>query len=196
MKPYNIRIAAPLSLVLALWFAGASYGQSLADLARQERARKAQTRAAKEYTNDDIPAPTISATASAPAASQPSAPESAPQGGEQAAAPGGAAKPPAEVEKSQADLEKEYRERAAKLKETQEFEERKLDVMQRELNLMQQQYYSDPNVGLREQYGREEINKRTADIEAQRAAVEKAKQAVADLEEELRRKNLPTGWAR
>ncbi len=68
--------------------------------------------------------------------------------------------------------------------------------MQRELNLAQQQFYSDPNVALREQYGREDINKRTADIEAQKATVEKAKQAISNLEDELRAKSLPAGWAR
>ena len=190
MRATNIRIAAPLTMVLALWFAGASYGQSLADLARQERARKeGQAKAAKEYTNDDIPAATLAAAAPTPA------PEGKVPAAEQAVA-AGETKPPVQAEKSPAEVEKEYRERAAKLKETQEFEERKLDVMQRELNLMQQQYYSDPNVALREQNTREEINKRTADIEAQGAAADKAKQAVADLEEELRRKGLPAGWAR
>ena len=68
--------------------------------------------------------------------------------------------------------------------------------MQRELNLMQVQYYSDPNVALREQNTRGEINQRIQEIEAQKGTIEKAKQAVADLEEELRRKNLPPGWAR
>ena len=99
-------------------------------------------------------------------------------------------------EKSAAEIEKEYRDKAAKLAENVAFEERRLDVLQRDLNLTQQQYYSDPNVALREQYSRADINKRTAEIEAQKATVEKAKQAVTDLEEELRKKSLPAGWAR
>ncbi|MBI4479671.1 MAG: hypothetical protein HY651_06580 [Acidobacteria bacterium] len=157
-------------------------GPSLAELARQQRAKKQQEpKGGKVFTNEDIPAATISP---APAA-EPSQPA-----GE---APAGAA---AATEKSPAELEKEYRDKFTKLREDQSLEERRLDVMQRELNLAQQQYYSDPNVALREQYGREEINKRTADIESQKAAVEKAKQAVADLEEEVRTKGLPAGWAR
>ena len=68
--------------------------------------------------------------------------------------------------------------------------------MQRELNLMQQQYYPDPQIALQQQYSREDINKRNADIEVQKANVEKAKQAIADFEDELRQKSLPAGWAR
>jgi hypothetical protein len=196
MKPVNLRIAAPLSLLLAFCFAGASYGQSVADLARKERTRKAQQpRTGKQYTNDNIPATTIGGPAATTPSAQPT-PAAEAEAEEEAAAGAEETKPPAEAGPSQADLEKAYRERAAKLRETLEFEERKLDVMQRELNLAQQQFYSDPNVAMREQYSRADINKRTADIETQQALVEKAKQAFTDLEEELRHKNLPPGWAR
>jgi hypothetical protein len=61
---------------------------------------------------------------------------------------------------------------------------------------MQQQYYPDPQMALQQQYSRDDINKRTADIETQKANVEKAKQAITDLEDELRQKGLPPGWAR
>ena len=162
--------------------------QSLAELARQERAKKGQAvRSGRVFTNEDIPAATMS---SAPAEAQPAAET---KEGEPPAATEQAA---GAQEKTSADIEKEYRDKFAKLKEAQDLEERRLDVMQRELNLAQQQFYSDPNVALREQYGREDINKRTADIEAQKATVEKAKQAIADLETELRAKSLPPGWAR
>ena len=43
---------------------------------------------------------------------------------------------------------------------------------------------------------RSNINKRVQEIETQKGAVEKAKQAIAALEEELRVKGLPAGWAR
>ena len=183
---YKLALAL-ISLCTAFSIAAPAQGPSLADIARQTRAKKQQEpKGGKVFTNEDIPAPTISP---APPAAQPA--EGAPAGvaaaAEAPAAPG---------EKSREDLEKEYREKFAQLKQNQELEERRLDVMQRELNLAQQQHYSDPNVALREQYGREEINKRTADIETQKAAVEKAKQAIADLETELRAKNLPPGWAR
>jgi len=178
---------------MALCLAGAAYGQSLADLARQERAkRKQEPKAAKVYTNADIPAPTL-----AGAPPEAAAPPEAEGVKKEAPKPGAEGAPAAKAaEKTPAELEKEYRDKFAKLREDQDLEARKLDVMQRELNLMQQQYYTDPNEALREQYTRDEINKRTADIEKQKAVVEKAKQAVADLEEELRTKGLPAGWAR
>lgn len=191
MKSAKTTVVVLLSLLFVVWTAGALYGQSLADLARQQRARsgKEPPKSGKVFTNEDV----SSATPSSPTSATAPATES--QAGQQAAA-AGETKPAAEPQKTEAELEKEYRDKFAKLREDQDFAERKVDVMQRELNLMQQQYYSDPNVALREQNTREEINKRTADIDAQKAAVEKAKQAIADLEEELRRKNLPAGWAR
>ena len=197
MKTARAKIVTVLAIILAGGCAGALYGQSLAELARQDRERKSQAAAkgGKVYTNDDIPQATL-----APAAPQPEAAPAAE--GEPAAAPGAApsaaeqAAPAGEEEKSQTDLEKEYRERFAKLSETLNLETQKLDVMQRELNLMQQQYYPDPQVALQQQYSRDDINKRTADIETQKANVEKAKQAITDFEDELRQKSLPPGWAR
>jgi hypothetical protein len=180
-------IIALITLVMLTLTATAVHAQSLAELARQQRARKqAEPKNGKVYTNADIPEATLSSP-NAPAA-QPAA--------AQKPADTATAKPGESKEKTPAELEKEYRDKFAKLREVQKFEEDKLDVMQRELNLMQIQVSSDPNVQLREDTTRETINKRTADIEAQKATVEKAKQAVADLEEELRTKGLPPGWAR
>lgn len=184
-----------LMALLAL-LAPAGQGQSLGELSRQERARKSG-KTAKEYTNDNIPAAALAG--SAPAAPADGAQPGTAQAGDaaQAGAATGDAKPAeAGVAKKPEEVEKEYREKAARLKEDLAIEERRLDVLQRELNLTQQQYYSDPNVALREQYSREDINKRTAEIDAQKALVDKAKQAIADLEDELRRNRLPAGWAR
>jgi DNA mismatch repair ATPase MutS len=82
------------------------------------------------------------------------------------------------------------------LRENLEYQQKRLDVMQRELNLMQTQFYSNPNDALREQTFRSQINQRTQEIDQQKAAVAKAQQAISDLEEELRKNGLPSGWAR
>lgn len=186
-KSGRIVPAALLALLLTVVLGQTAQAQSLGDLSRQQRAKK-PSKTTREYTNDDIPPATLSGTA-------PAAPAAASK--EADAKSADAAKDGEKKDgKSQAELEKEYRDRAAKLKEAVAYEEKKLDVLQRELNLAQTQYYSDPNVALREQYSRDDINKRTAEIDAQKAAVEKAKQAIADLEEELRKKSLPIGWAR
>lgn len=193
--------------VTGLLFAASLYGQSVADLARQTRARKSGE-SQRVFTNDNVarsapaPAPAPAAAgaagtvrpagqAPAGAAGQPAAQGQAP--GQPAA--GGA--PPAQpAEKTPEELEKEYRAKFAELRENLSLEERKLDIMQRELNLMQTQYYSDPQATLMQENTRSNINARIAEIETQKGVVDKAKQAIAALEEELRVKGLPPGWAR
>jgi hypothetical protein len=209
----------PAALVAALFLGGLSlrplFGQSLPDLARQERARKAQEKKpGKVFTNDDIPSTPSLATSAAPAPAKEgeekkaeteekaSAEGKAPAEGmgeakgTAEAKPKEAEKPKEETGPDMAALEKQYRERFAKLRDSLGYEQKKLDVMQRELNLMQTQYYSDPNVAMREQTFRGQINQRTQEIEQQKGAVDKAQKAVSDLEEELRKKGLPSGWAR
>ena len=226
----------PVALV-SLIFAGIVvltplFGQSLADLARQERAKKAQEKKpVKTFTNDDIPS-TPSITTSAPkkeekegasaegkdatatAEGKPGEDKTA-EGGDKALADGkapagakGDANAPADAKSKEpekpkedpaaemAKLEKEYREKFKQLRDNLAYEQQKLDVMQRELNLMQTQYYSDPNVAMREQTFRGQINQRTQDIEKQKGAVDKAQKVISDLEEELRKKGLPAGWSR
>lgn len=174
--------------------ATALHGQSVVDLARTARARTQEGKEGKVFTNENV-------ATSIPAPAAPSAPETPRAAGQPVAptapAAGGAATTPAQpTEPSQADLEKEYRGKFAKLREEMSFEEQKLDVMQRELNLMQTQFYANPQDTLTQEYTRSNINQRMQEIEQQKGKVEKAKQAVADLEEELRRKGLPAGWAR
>ena len=97
-------------------------------------------------------------------------------------------------DKAKAEDEQVWRGRFAKLRATLETETRRLDVLQREFNLAQIQSYSDPNVAMREQFARTELNKRTAEIEQQKQVVDAAKKAVADLEEEGRLKGIPPAW--
>lgn len=197
-----IRVAL-LPVLMAILFVGTAFSQSLADLARQERQKKGrEAKSPRLFTNEDIPG---TPSSPAPAASAPAKtgqtkpPEGSSEAGKTTAIADKttdgkeAAKP---SEQDIAALEKEYRERFAKLRDAVAVEEKKLDVMQRELNLMQTQYYSDPNVALREQTFRGQINQRTQEIDQQKAAVEKAKLAIVNLEEELRKKGLPAGWSR
>jgi hypothetical protein len=199
--------AALLPCLAGIFLLGTLFSQSLADLARQERARKSREgKTGKVFTNDDIRSSAPSPPAPAPTAAKdiqgkPSeAPAKEAADGKDAKTPAAGGKeepkPPEDSAKKQAELEKQYRDRFAKLREALAYEEKKLDVMQRELSLMQTQYYSDPNVAMREQTFRGQINQRTQEIEQQKAAVDKSKQAISDLEEELRKKGLPPGWSR
>ena len=196
---------------MGVFFAAALYGQSVVDMARQTRSRKSgASQTGRVFTNENVarsaPAPTTPAPAT-PAPAAPAAGAARPAGQAPGAAPaappgqppaqpaaGAPASPP--QQKSEAELEKEYRDKFAQLREALALEERKADVLQRELNLMQNQFYTNPQDTLMQETTRSNINARMQEIEAQKANVEKAKQAVAALEEELRVKGLPAGWAR
>ena len=109
-----------LWVVVGMVFLGSLYGQSLVELARQERARKAgQSQTVKVFTNDDI------------SGARPSVPAPAAATGAEAQKPDGEAAEAQAKEpegQSKADLEKEYRQKFAELREQVALEERKLDI--------------------------------------------------------------------
>ncbi len=177
-----------LVLMAALSLAATASAQSLGDAARRVRAQKRkQPKATRVYTTDNMPRASRSSTA-AVATEAKATPGEKPKEGKPAES--------AEGKKSRAELEKEYREKAGKLREALALEERKLEVLQRELNMANVQFYSDPNAALREQTARAEITARQQELEQQKGAIAASRKAIADLEEELRRKGLPPGWAR
>ena len=203
MKHRKQGLQTLLLLIMGVAFTTGLYGQSLADLARRTRSGQSGGRV---LTNDDVSTSTPAAAgatgAARPAGQAPAGATgqaAAGQPGQPAAGQAAAGQPAAAAapaEKTPAELEAEYREKFAALRENLSLEERRLDVMQRELNLMQQQYYSDPAATLMQEQSRSDINNRTTEIGTQQAAVEMARQAIAALEEELRVKGLPPGWAR
>lgn len=70
-----------------------------------------------------------------------------------------------------------------------------LDVLQRDYNLKQQQYYSDPNQAMRQQYTRQDLTDTKSQIDDKTAAVAADKQAISDLEDQLRQAGGEPGWA-
>ena len=70
------------------------------------------------------------------------------------------------------------------------------DILQREYNLKQQQYYSDPNTAMKEQYNRKDLTDTKQGIEGKTAAIAKDKQDISDLEDALRQAGGDPGWAR
>ncbi|MCX6614531.1 MAG: hypothetical protein NTZ98_00360 [Acidobacteria bacterium] len=209
MYTKRIRLLKVAGLVAAvLLLAAVVCAQSLGEIARQERAKKgaaAPAKASRVFTNENLPREgglSTSDTGAAPTAKAGEAKEGAAKEGEakegEAKAEGkeGEKKTESAAAKPGAEAEKEYREKAAKLRDALATEERKLDVLQRESNLASIQYYSDPNRAMNEQYSRNELNTRQAEIDKQKATVEAARRAISNLEDELRKKNLPPGWAR
>jgi hypothetical protein len=72
---------------------------------------------------------------------------------------------------------------------------REVDILQREFNLKQEQFYQDPTAALKQQYSREDLDKTQSQIDAKKQDVEKDKQAISDLEDELHRSGGEPGWA-
>ncbi len=165
----------------------------MADAARKARAEKKSEPPPKQvWTDDNIPK-TPHEGGSAGSAGEAAA------GGDktaQSAAPGGG-----DDDKKMAELETRWRQRFADAHKKLDADEQELDIMQQQLGLKEKQYYSDPNTAMREQYqypsGRGgEINDLRKKIDDKKQDIEKDKQAISDLEDELRKDGLPPGWAR
>jgi len=89
-----------------------------------------------------------------------------------------------------------WRKRFAEARKQLAAAEKEADILQRELNLQNQQYDSDPNRALQEQYSRKQINDLRQKIDEKKAEVARLKQGISDLEDELRAAGGEPGWAR
>jgi hypothetical protein len=170
---------------------------SVADAARKAKAEKKGEAAPQHvWTDDNIP----KVPREVPAAAGEGGQEGT---GEVAGAATAEAKPPAGESdaKKQADLEAKWRLKFADAQKKLDDDQKELDLTQRELNLKREQYYSDPNTAMREQYqypGQKggEINDMAKKIDDLKQKIEQDKQAISDLEDQLRHEGLPPGWAR
>jgi len=190
LKPlYAIFASAVLFSCLS---AAAQPQQSVADAARKAQAeRKTSTKPVTVITNDDLDKikGSISVVGPEPVKVED---KTAAAGSTDAAKPAAvpeAKKPPVEDEAYWKDKFKDAR-------KTQADDEHELDILQREYNLKQEQYYSDPNVALREQYTRQDLTDTKTKIDDKTAAVAADKQALSDLEDALRKAGGDPGWSR
>jgi chromosome segregation ATPase len=158
---------------------------SVAEAARKAKAQqKTEAKAAKVFTDDDVAnlKGQISVVGSEPA---PPATTTTTTG---APAP---AKGTAEAPKDEAYWQKKFADARRKLAD----DSKELDVLQREFNLKQTQFYTNPNVALREQYSRKDLDDTQAEINAKKQDVDKDNQAISDLQDELRTSGGQPGWA-
>jgi hypothetical protein len=162
---------------------------SLAEAARKAREQKKEApKAAKVFTNDNIPTEGGISSVGKPAEAAPAANQANATSTAQAAASGENSATPSNDEKT-------WRDRFAKLHHKLDQDQADLDLMQRELAVLNTQYYSDPMKGMQQGLSRDDINKKTADIEAKKKQVEDDKKAIADAEDELRKSGGDPGWA-
>lgn len=157
---------------------------SLGDAARKARAQKKDSaKPAKVFTNDDMGGlkGTISVVGNG----------AGPQSGSNGNTEKADDRKPSDAGKEEAA----WRAKFAAARKTLAADSKELDILQREFNLKQQQYYTDPTAALKEQNSREDLNKTQGAIEAKKQAVEKDKQALSDLEDELRKAGGNASWA-
>lgn len=174
-------------------------GDPVADAARKAREAKQKKDAQKPkkvYTDDDIrPAtpdkPEIQNAAAAGAT--PSGKEGATASGTQAA---DAQKPGDGEPKEDPNGEKAWRRRFAEQHKKIADAEKEIEVLQRELEKSSVQYYADPTKAMKEQNNREEINGKTAKIEAKKRELAQLQQQLEDMEADLRKAGGDPGWAR
>ena len=185
-------IAIAATLVVACSYVASAQTQtpSLADVAKKEEERRKSVRKpAKVYTNSSLAAPDLvtSAPPSTPAAA--TASESASSSNTTPAAPGGQAKP-GEV-KDQAYWASRMAKARDDLRRIQMFG----DALQTRINSLRTDFVNRDNRVEREQIEKD-LNAALAELERVKKDIEAGQKAVAAIEDEARRANVPSGWLR
>jgi chromosome segregation ATPase len=181
-------IAASLALVLlsvpALAQSSPQSQDSVAEAARKAQAKKKPpAKPGKVITNDDLGS--ISAQPSV--VGQVEAQGKGSAAGQPAAA--GDSKP---AQSEEARWRKRFGEAYHKLHQA----EAELDVLQREWSKLQTQYYADPQKALMEQNNRSDVNDHQQKIDSKKKEIAQLHQAIADLEDDLRKSGGDSAWAR
>jgi hypothetical protein len=186
IKRFFILACASLMLFGGARFAAAQDSTSqdpLADAARKAQAeKKTQPKPTKVYTDDNIGGVQgqVSVVGQAPEGAAPASDQTADKD-----------KTPTE-KKDEAYYKKKFGELHRKLDD----DEKELDVLQREYSLKQQQYYSDPNTAMKEQYTRQDLTDTSTAIDKKKQDIADDNQAISDLEDDLRRNGGDPGWER
>ncbi|MGH9684732.1 MAG: hypothetical protein ACRD4S_14115 [Candidatus Acidiferrales bacterium] len=165
---------------------GAKQQDSLAAAARRAREQKKDApKAAKVFTNDNIPTQGgISAVGEAPSSSSADNSQNAAAGS-----------PAANSGFPDGNDEKGWRSLFAKLHHKLDQDQSELEILQRELGTLGPQYYSDPTKALMQGVTRSDINEKTVKIDQKKADVQADKQAISYAEDALRKAGGDRGWA-
>lgn len=168
------------------WIAGVAHGQTLADVARRERARKQPIHSGEVYTNDSVKGASGQPATKTiePVKEQQAKPETAKDD----------AKPKGPTDNKGRD-EKYWREAFDKARQALKRSEDKLRLLDLKMTDLSSQLLRE-SVYAREMALRAEIDKTTKDQVAARAEVAVSQQKIRDLQDELRRSGGLPGWAR
>jgi uncharacterized coiled-coil protein SlyX len=173
--------------LLCAWPAPASpqdQQPSLAEAARRAREqRKHAPKAARVWTNDNLPTAPGAAVSVVGLVAEPEAPEEAPAAGPLAKAATGEEK----------DKERKEAEAAlARAKEQLKNAQKELDLLQRDFNLQRQQYYPNPTYAS-DTAGKERLDTLRGQINAKQQEVQQTTEKIAALEEQLEDLKQSTG---
>jgi len=159
--------------------------QSLGEAARKAREKeKSDPKAPIVFTNDNIPTAGggISVVGAQPAPSKESS--TAAISAETVAS------------KKNNNDETMWRKKFADARQKVAQDEQALSIMQRELGELNLQYYPDPTKAMKQSVDRSDIVKKTDEIAAKQKELDADKQALSNLEDELRAAGGDPGWAR
>ena len=188
----------PVWVAFAIVLSSVAYAQSLADVARETRKSEGhRKKAARVYTNDDIPSVVIATPAADTKADGTDGAKPA-DAGSASKSPTGAADKNGESNPSNPDAEiqkmgETYRSRVEEQKSAVQLLEREISVLERENQIQASAYYRD--AGTRLQNGQnwvEERTKRDTQIADKKALLEKAKEQLSSIEEEARKAGVPS----
>jgi len=187
-------IVGPLAIAMAISSAATLGAQSLAEVARQEEARRKEIRQpAKVYTNKDlasVPPPSTPATAPAPSET-PATPAAADsKDGAKGAAPPQDAKETGTVKD-----QKYWSGRMQALRTGLDRDQTYSDAMQSRINALTTDFTARDDPAQRAVIGRDR-QKAIDELDRLKLAIERTRKAIADLEEEARRAGVPAGWLR
>jgi hypothetical protein len=177
-------------MVAALMLVGAATAsaQSLADVARQEEARrKAVSGAGKVYTNEALqPEPPPSAGSVPPATPAPAAPSAAADGNKPAAPP-----PQAAGAKTEAEWKKRIADERDALSRAQIFAE----ALQSRINVLSADFVNVDDPARRDVVAADR-QKALAELDRVKAEIQAHQKAITDIQTEARKAGVPAGWVR
>ncbi len=181
MRFLSLTLLAALALTVPV-AAQSGQQESVAEAARKAREkRKAAAQAKKTFTNEDISADKKSATEKGEEGSTAQG-----EGATAATTGSGAAENP----------EQKWRKAFAEAREKLANAEKELAILQRELEQNRVQYYPDPQKTLEQETLRTDINEKRKKIEEKQKEVTSLRQAIEDLERQMRAEGGQPGWAR
>ena len=167
-----------------------SSGDPVADAARRAREEKKNAPKPKKVFTDEDVNHSVATPATAPA-NPPSADNST-----GATAATGEQKTDDTTKPEDANSEATWRKRFKAQHDKIAKAETELNVLQREEEKGQVQYYPDPQKALTQQNTRGDINERASKIAAKKQEIAELKQAMDDMEADLRKAGGDPGWAR